>query len=143
MSLYRDECKFGDVSRAHLATLSPNLQRLMRECIRRVPKHLDFAITCGHRGKAEQDAAYASGTSTKRWPLSKHNSHPARAVDIRPASPFNSRDWGDKIRFARILGRIEGIAEEMGIGVRFGMDWDQDGQSNDETLLDLPHIEEA
>lgn len=140
---YLDVCRFGTISEYNLSSCSPPLQHLLREAIRRAPKWLDFAVTCGHRNQVDQDKAFRDKASTKQWPNSKHNTLPSRAVDIRPASPFNAKDWNDKLRFARIIGFIECIAVELGIPIRLGMDWDRDGQSIDETFIDLPHIEEA
>lgn len=143
MARHLDVCRFGVTSVYQLSTCTPALQRLLNEAIRRAPKWLDFAVTQGHRGEADQSAAFAKGTSKKRWPDSKHNTSPSRAVDIRPASPFNPEDWNDKLRFARIVGFIEGVAVDLGIPIRSGLDWNMDGRSLDETFLDLPHLEEA
>jgi len=140
---YLDVCRLGTISEYNLSSCSPNLQRLIREAIRRVPKWLDFAVTCGRRNQLDQDKAYRDGKSTKQWPNSKHNTLPSQAVDIRPASPFNAEDWNDRLRFARLLGFIESVAIDLGIPIRLGMDWDGDGRSIDERFVDLPHIEEA
>jgi peptidoglycan L-alanyl-D-glutamate endopeptidase CwlK len=143
MTRYRDECRLSTISAYNLSTCTPGLQRLIGEAIRRAPRHLDFAVTCGHRDQADQDAAYRKGTSKKRWPESKHNRLPSRAVDVRPASPFSAEDWNDRIRFARLIGFIEGVALDLGIPIRLGLDFDGDGRTIDETFVDLPHIEEA
>lgn len=140
---YLDVCRFGTISEHNLSTCSEPLQRLMRECIRRAPKRLDFAITCGHRNQVDQEKAFRDKTSKKRWPSSKHNTLPSRAVDIRPASPFSSEDWDDTLRFARIIGFIECVASDLAIPVRLGIDFSGDGRSIDEAFLDIPHIEEA
>ena len=143
MTTYLDDCRFSAISEYNLATTAPLLQKLLKEAIRVAPKHLDFAVTCGHRDERAQNEAYAKGTSTKRWPNSKHNQMPSLAVDIRPALPFEAKDWQDKIRFGRIIGFIECVAAELGIKIRCGLDWDMDGRSIDETFPDLPHIELA
>lgn len=148
MTRYLDECRLGTISAYNLSTCSPNLQRLISEAIRRAPKHLDFAVTCGWRNQADQDAAFKAGKSKLRWPKSKHNHEYAGkphslAVDIRPAGVFVADDWNDKLRFARIIGFIEGVAVDLGIRVRLGLDFSGDGRSIDETFLDIPHIEEA
>lgn len=140
---YLDVCRFGTISEYNLSSCTPNLQKLMREAIRRAPKWLDFAITCGHRNQLDQDRAYRDKTSKKQWPNSKHNSLPSRAVDIRPAAPFDARDWQDERRFARLIGFIECVAIDLGIPIRVGMDFSGDGRSIDEKFLDMPHIEEA
>lgn len=145
MTRYLDVCRFGTISNYNLSTCSANLQRLMDEAIRRAPKWLDFAITCGHRNEADQNAAFNAKPqrSKKRWPDSKHNTLPSKAVDIRPASPFNPEDWNDRLRFARLIGFIECVAVDLGIPIRVGLDFSGDGRSLDESFLDLPHIEEA
>jgi peptidoglycan L-alanyl-D-glutamate endopeptidase CwlK len=143
MARYRDACRLSTISAFNLSTCSPNLQKLIHEAIRRAPKWLDFAVTCGFRGQAEQDAAYRQGKSKKRFPDSMHNTVPSRAVDVRPASPFNAEDWNDRLRFARLIGFIEGVALDLDIPIRLGLDFSRDGRSLDETFVDLPHIEEG
>jgi peptidoglycan LD-endopeptidase CwlK len=139
---YLDACHFGTASREVFDTLSPNLQRLMKEAIRRAPSWLDFGLICGFRNQEDQDKAFAEGRSQKRWPDGNHNHWPSTAVDIRPASPFRQEDWKDSVRFARIVGFIECISVELDIPIRLGLDWDGDGQSNDQQFMDLGHIEE-
>src|SRR5688572_29468634 len=74
----------GKMSRVHLETCHPKIQRLITEAARRVPRSMDFTITCGHRGQAEQDAAFKDGRSTKTWPHSLHNRLPSPAIDLAP-----------------------------------------------------------
>ena len=38
-------------------------------------------------------------------------------------------------------GMIKGIAKEKGIKIRWGGDWDSDGEVLDQTFMDLVHIE--
>lgn len=142
MARYLDVCRFGVISLHNLSTCTPALQQLFGEAIRRAPKWLDFAVICGHRDEREQNAAFAKGTSKKRWPDGEHNKLPSRAVDIRPALPFSMEDWNDRLRFARLVGFIECVAVDLGIPIRLGLDWDGDGRSIDETFEDLGHIED-
>jgi len=97
----------------------------------------DFSVTCGHRGEAEQELAFRTGKSTKHYPDSKHNRMPSVAVDLAPYPT----DYGDPAAFARLAGYVLAVADELDIEVRWGGDWDQDGRSNDERLVDLPHFE--
>src|SRR5262245_9456508 len=140
---YRDECKLGPISEYNLMTCSPRLQILINEAIRRAPRWLDFAVTCGHRNQVDQEKAFKEGKSKLRWPDSKHNQLPSKAVDIRPASPFTVDDWKDQLRFARVIGFIESVALDLNIPIRLGLDFDGDGKTIDETFVDIPHIEEA
>lgn len=143
--IYLDVCHFGSASESRLITCSANLQLLLRTAIRLAPKYLDFGIPPegGHRGKVAQDLAYAQGRSQKRWPHGNHNSFPSKAVDIKPASPWDADDWTDHVRFARIVGFIECVAVQLELKIRVGLDWNMDGRSRDERFKDLGHIEEA
>ncbi len=125
--------KFSSASLVQLRTLDPRLQSILNEVI----KAYDFTVLCGHRGQTEQDQAFAAGKSKVRWPNSKHNTLPSKAVDIAPY-PI---DWNDEVRFARLMGHVERVAYEQGIRIRFGLDFDGDGFSSDERFLDFPHIE--
>lgn len=118
------------------ATLHPKLQKVLDEAI----KYVDFTIVEGHRGKDAQNAAVAAGLSQLKWPKGNHNSYPSRAADIAPW-PI---DWkeGERphLRFAFLMGAVYVCARDLGIRVRFGMDWN----SNfiiDESFIDLPHVE--
>lgn len=134
--------KFGTVSRTALASSHPDLQRLFNEVI----KYRDCAIIKGHRTVAEQQAEYAKGR-TKPGKIvthidgvkskGMHNYVPALAVDAVPY-PI---DWNNTLRFYEFGGFVLGIAATLGIRVRWGGDWDGDGDFKDQKLIDLPHYE--
>jgi hypothetical protein len=127
--------QFGGTSLAHLRTADSRLQSLAHEVI----KYMDHTVLCAYRGQQEQDAAFAAGKSKVRWPASKHNSLPSKAIDVAPY-PI---DWEDEVRFARLMGHYERVAYEQGIRIRLGLDFNGDGRSRDERFLDFPHIELA
>jgi peptidoglycan L-alanyl-D-glutamate endopeptidase CwlK len=133
----------GRTSLERLSTCHPELQRLLREVDRRLSENkvLDFTVVCGHRGQKEQDEAYSAKPkrSTKRWPESKHNQLPSLAVDVAPYPTF----WGDEASFARLAGYIQAVADELGIRIRWGGDWNGNGRTEDERFIDLPHLELA
>jgi peptidoglycan LD-endopeptidase CwlK len=129
--------QLSELSKKRLAECHPDLQRILNIAIQQV----DFTVMCGHRGKAEQDAAFASGNSTVRWPNSKHNQVPSLAVDIAPWLPEVKIDWKDTAAFARLVGYIERIADEQGVKIRWGGDWNDNFRTRDERLVDMPHIE--
>lgn len=126
---------FGKQSQVNLATCHPDLQRLMNEAI----KHVDFSITCGHRGQAEQDKAFAEGKSKLKWPNGEHNKLPSCAVDVAPY-PLN---WNDTEAFTLLSGVILGIAKMINIKIRLGADWDGDFNTLEHSFKDRPHIELA
>lgn len=127
---------FGKRSTRELETCHPRLRQLFKEVV----KHFDCAVICGRRGKAAQDLAVAQGFSKVEWPNSKHNTAegvPSLAVDVVPY-PI---DWDDKKRFYHFAGYVRGVAQTMGLQIRWGGDWDGDKDLNDQTFIDLPHFE--
>lgn len=140
---YLDVCNFSAVSAYNVGTLRPELRELCWTAIRCVPRYLDFAVTVGHRNQADQERAFRAGLSEKHWPDGEHNAIPSNAFDFRPASPFSAEDWADHVRFARIAGYFEALAVQLQHPIRLGLDWDGDGRSSDEKLLDLGHVEWA
>lgn len=74
-----------------LATCDKRLQKLVLE----VAKKIDCSVICGHRNEVDQTEAYRSGHSKVKFPNSKHNSYPSKAVDF-VMTPI---DWSDKSRF--------------------------------------------
>lgn len=126
--------RFSEQSRRHLDTCSENLQRVFE----RVIAGYDCTIICGHRGKEAQNEAFRTGASKKQWPESNHNDLPSRAVDVAPY-PI---DWKNSKRFYHFAGYVQAVAEEMGVRLRWGGDWDSDRDLDDQTFMDLVHFEE-
>ena len=124
---------FSQRSLDRLATCDGRLQEILRAAI----AHYDFTVLEGHRSEARQNQLYAEGKSKLRYPRSKHNSTPSRAVDVAPY-PI---DWNDRERFYYLAGLIMGIAKIKGIPLRWGGDWDRDTDFADNTFDDLPHFE--
>ena len=67
----------------------------------------------------------------------KSNHQTGRAVDLAPYPV----DWKNTKRFYYMGGMIRGIAKERNIKIRWGGDWDSDGETKDQTFMDLVHIE--
>jgi len=100
---------------------------------------MDFTILEGYRGEEKQNEAFDTGRSQLRYPESKHNTFPCLAVDIAPY-PI---DWQDTERFVLLAGVIKAVAHSLEVSdlIRWGGDWDRDGQMTDETFRDYPHFE--
>jgi len=128
--------KFSDISKQRISTLHSKLQTLMYEVI----NYQDFSVICGYRGKEDQDKAVAEGKSKTPWPKSKHNHYPSLAVDIMPYYPKGIR-WTDKEGLYFFIGRIQGIADMLGISIRLGIDWNGDYDMHNDSFVDGPHIE--
>ena len=125
--------KFSAISRERLESCDPRLQAVFNEVV----KYFDCAILEGHRGQALQDLYFRQMKSKIKWPNGEHNSIPSKAVD---AMPFPV-DWKDINRLCYFAGFIVGIADHMGIKIRWGKDWDGDRDLNDQTFNDGPHFE--
>ena len=140
MNLYR----FGRRSLRQRDSCSEHLRRVLDRAIAISPD--DFTVVCGHRGQEAQAEAYATGTSTKDWPNSRHNSYPAEAFDVAPwriqASGRGYIPWKDTGAFYKLAGVIEAAAILEGVNLRHGGDWDDDGLTRDQNFHDLGHFEE-
>jgi peptidoglycan L-alanyl-D-glutamate endopeptidase CwlK len=132
---------YGLISSENLASAHPLLQAVFNEII----KHRDCSITDGHRGKLIQNQLFYSGKSKTPWPESKHNHRPSYAVDAVPY-PFKPQWWDRKKYFhiwAEWGGWVVGFAEGMGVGLRWGGDWNRNHDADDERFFDGPHFELA
>ena len=141
--------RLGTASMSKLATCHPLLQDVIEEAMLRTP--MDFTVVQGFRNKADQNAAVKAGKSQTPWPTSKHNHMdgpmPASlAVDVAPWWPTAPHiQWSCTEEFRWLAGFIMGvgsrIVEPKGYRLRWGGDWDQDGNHHDSKFIDLPHIE--
>lgn len=132
--------KFGKTSTERLNTAHPVLQELFN----RVIKRRDCSITEGFRGPSAQKYVFKVGLSKVDWPDSKHNKHPSMAVDVVPWP----EKWASVSAFTFLCEIVfnewwkmekEGLTE--GFKLRWGGDWDGDGDRTDQTFHDLPHWE--
>ena len=125
--------RFGKSSRKNLATCHPLLIRLFEEVI----TTFDCSILEGQRPEERQNLFFEQGKSKLKWPEGKHNKVPSLAVDVAPY-PIK---WDDTPRFYYFGGYVKGIARMMEIPIRWGGDWDNDTQTNDQRFNDLVHFE--
>tara|TARA_Y100001938_G_C8076764_1_gene426576 strand:- start:1781 stop:2173 length:393 start_codon:yes stop_codon:yes gene_type:complete len=125
--------RFGRRSRERLATCEKDLQMVFNEVI----KHVDCSILEGHRSKDRQNALYEDGKTKVRYPNGRHNASPSCAVDVTPYPV----DWDDRERQTLFAGFVLGVANQMGINLRWGGDWDQDFEVKDNRFDDFPHFE--
>lgn len=126
---------FSKVSKDRLATCHSLLQKLFNEVV----KEYDCIIVCGYRGEIEQNRAYKEGKSKLMFPKSKHNLNPSLAVDAAPY--INGKiDW-DTRQVYHFIGYVKGIAKMMGIELRFGADFNSNGDVDDDNFKDPVHVE--
>ena len=124
---------FSTKSAEHLATCDQRLQRLFNAVI---AEH-DCTVIEGHRDQATQDEYFRCGKSKKRWPDGKHCTIPSSAADVMPC-PI---DWNDRAGIEAFAKVVLTKAAELGIQIRWGGDWNQNGKSDDEKFFDGPHYE--
>jgi peptidoglycan L-alanyl-D-glutamate endopeptidase CwlK len=133
--------KLGAGSLAVRAELDPALQRVFDRVVAllTIDGRYDIKLLDGWRSHNEQLAAYKSGKSQKKPGTSKHESWPARAVD----AALYPVDFGDELGFAVLAGFVFAAAALEGVKIRWGGDWNQNGETDDEGFPDLNHFELA
>lgn len=133
---------WGVGSRTKIATLKDPWAEILDKVLTRCP--FDLTVVWAHRGHLAQDRAFAAGNSTKQWPDSLHNDDPSPAVDLAPYID-GQIDWGKKDhgrRYYILAGVVFGVvAEYPEIELRWGGDWDRDGDLDDQSFIDLGHLE--
>jgi peptidoglycan L-alanyl-D-glutamate endopeptidase CwlK len=150
----------GPTSRAKLATVDPRLQAIVERAIELTT--VDFMVLEGARTQKRQYELYAKGRSVAElrkagvpmsvlaqpreakvtWVLkSNHFVDPktgfGRAVDLVPYPV----DWNDTSKFNEISKAMFAAAKELGDKLRWGADWDQDGNPRERGETDSPHFE--
>ncbi|MEG1651987.1 MAG: M15 family metallopeptidase [Hafnia sp.] len=123
--------RLGKSSQEKLASVDKRLQSVVVKAFEVMP--FDVMVLEGIRTKERQKELVAKGAS--KTMNSKHLT--GRAIDLAPY-PI---DWNDKARFNKMAGVVLAAAKELGINVRWGGDWDQDGDWKDERFYDGPHFE--
>ena len=121
--------KFGKKSQERLRGVNSELVNVLFELV----KIMDVTIIEGVRSQERQDRLVAEGKSKTKF--SKHIT--GRAVDLAPYRI----NWEDRDRFHYMGGMLRGIAHQMGVKVRWGGDWNENGETKDNNFDDLVHIE--
>ena len=125
--------KFGKESLKNLETCDPRLRTILHKVL----EIMDIKVLEGHRDNDRQDKLLKQGLTKLKGGDSKHNRVPSLAVDVAPYPV----DWKDEARFAYMAGLAKGIGHELGVNIRWGGDWDLDGELSDNRFNDLPHLE--
>ena len=121
--------KFGKRSKSRLKGVDTKLVNVLNELI----KIMDVTIIEGVRSKERQEQLLAQGKTKTKY--SKHIL--GKAVDLAPY-PIN---WEDREMFHYMGGMLRGLGKAMGVNIRWGGDWDSDGDINDNKFDDLVHVE--
>lgn len=135
---------YGRTSSGVLITASFKLQLVFDEALSM--GLIDITAIEGRRAKARQNRLFAIDKSKVKWPNSKHNvlnpNDLAHAVDAAPYVNGKASDvWYHCIFLA---GVIQTCGEKLGIPIRWGGNWDRDGEPiTDQEFQDLWHYEEV
>ena len=121
--------RFGSRSRRRLKGVDAKLVNVLNATV----KIMDITVIEGVRSEERQAELLEKGATKVKY--SKHME--GRAVDVAPY-PIQ---WKDRERFHYMGGIIRGVGSQMGIKVRWGGDWDSDGEVKDNNFDDLVHIE--
>ena len=120
---------FGKRSKRRLKGIHPKLVSVLNELV----KIMDVTVIEGIRSKERQLELLEKGATKVKY--SEHMD--GKAVDLAPY-PI---DWKDRDRFHYMGGMIRGIAKQLNVSVRWGGDWDSDGEVKDNGFDDLVHVE--
>ena len=121
--------KFGKRSKERLKGVDHRLIKVLDELI----KVMDVTIIEGLRSEERQKELLEKGATKVKY--SRHME--GKAVDLAPY-PI---DWENRDGFHYMGGMIRGIAHQLGLKIRWGGDWNSDGDVKDNGFDDLVHIE--
>jgi len=153
----------GNRSKIQYDTLHPDLQLIVDAALEYCV--VDFSINEGHRPVEKQFEYYKKGREfiDGRWKLTKpknkitnidghrvkgkHNYSPSLALDFKAYVPEKPELTWDTVHLTYIGATMVMIAEvlfrdgEIEHKLRWGGNWDKDGDLADNTLYDRPHVE--
>ena len=133
----------GAASQSKLVGVHPDLAKVVRRAIEISP--VDFKVIEGVRTPERQRQLYAQGRTAPgpvvTWTLKSNHFKQAdgygHAVDLLPA-PY---DWKASGPFDAMAKAMLAAAKELGVGLRWGKDWDGDGVIGEKGEGDSPHFE--
>ena len=135
---------FSKRSLDNLKGVHPDLVKVVQRALEL--SKVDFTVIEGVRSQARQDELWAQGR-TKPGPVvtwvktsGTHGIHAdgyGHAVDMVPYPV----DWDDLKRFDQMAEAMFQASKELGIKIRWGANWDQDGNPREAGESDSPHFE--
>lgn len=128
---------WGKASQAVYDSLDERLQLVMT----RVRDEIcDISLIEGFRNEVTQNRYFDDGASEVRWPDGKHNTLPSLAVDFRPY-PMPGKETVLFAALAYAASAAILIGKEEGVTLRWGGDWNRNGDLTDQKFYDLFHLE--
>jgi peptidoglycan LD-endopeptidase CwlK len=135
--------QLGNKSRETLKGVHPDLVKVIERAISLSKQ--DFTVLEGVRTKQRQQELYAQGRSKPgaivTWTLnSRHfiqSDGFGHAVDLAPW-PI---DWKTLSKFDAIAEAMFQASKELGVPIRWGADWNENGTPRERGETDSPHFE--
>lgn len=131
---------FSNNSKVKLASCHLDLQVIVNEAL--ACGIMDISVIEGYRNKERQNR-YCNMKPPKskvKWPDGMHNPRPSDAIDIAPY--VNGRVSWNKLHCCVLAGIILACAAKLDIKIRWGGNWDMDGEPiTDQDFQDLVHYE--
>lgn len=132
-------------SKETLKGVHPKLVAIVERAIELTPQ--DFMVLEGVRTPERQKELYAQGRTKSgpkvTWTLTsnhfKQSDGFGHAVDLVPFPV----DWNTLSKFDAVSKVMFEAAKELGTEIRWGADWDQDGNPREKGESDSPHFELA
>lgn len=134
------------LSTERLKGVNPKLVETVKQAAKASP--FPIRITEGLRSSARQNQLYAQGRTKpgKIVTWTRNSKHmiqadgTGHAVDLVPLID-GAIPWSDKARFRVIRDLMMAAAEDVGVNVRWGADWNRDGVPWQRGEYDGPHFE--
>lgn len=128
----------SNMSKKRLSGVDPDLVKVVERAIELTA--VDFVVLEGLRSKARQEQLLAMGST--RTMESRHLT--GHAVDVAPLME-GKVPWTDLDQFELVAAAMFQAADELGVLIQWGGDWDSDGvrvdKDKDETFMDGPHFQ--
>lgn len=130
--------KLGKTSLARLKGVDETLANVVKRAIE--ISEVDFTVLEGVRTLERQRELYAQGRTAPgkivTWTMKSRHIE-GKAVDLVPY-PL---DWNDLDKFNKIKDAMFQAAKELDVNLRWGADWDGDGNYREKGEYDSPHFE--
>jgi peptidoglycan L-alanyl-D-glutamate endopeptidase CwlK len=133
--------RFSKLSEYRLQKVDPVMVKLARLMIKRTPVDFGIAWLGGFRTAEEQNGRFKEGFSSKDGYVKRSKHQDGLALDFLPY--INGRPVPkNQKHYLIIIGVAFACADELGIKIRSGSNWDMDGEFiTDQEFDDYPHIE--
>lgn len=130
--------KLGKTSLARLKGVDETLVNVVKRAIE--ISEVDFGVLEGLRTLERQRELYSQGRGNHgkivTWTMKSRHLE-GKAVDLVPY-PL---DWNDLEKFDKIAKAMFKAAKEQDVNLRWGADWDMDGNYREKGEYDSPHFE--